>query len=455
MGASTEVGRLQAKLDVHLHEEPIGTLAPAEGGYELTYARAVVDRAGEGATPLSRSLPVRAEPYGAESARPYFEGLLPDGMRRVRIASELGLDPGDSLGLLAALGRDCPGAVVVLPHGSEPPAPDPGSVVWADPAEAEELVEIPPPRLFDPGNEARMRFALPGERHRFAVVLDDANARWAWPQPGLPSTHILEPEDGEYPDFVVNRVACTAALREIGLPVAPLRLGTIAGNPCALAERFDRRGEGAAATRVHHETIWQALGFPPGAERRTEEAERPGFAHSADLLRELGGEAAVETLFKIGFAGFLLGNGAEEIVERRDLHGRHCALPLEGGREAPAATYHGIASTDVYASEEDVARTLPEWVKHTSGYAGLVRIGMECRFEQQRAVELGLDLANALGPGLRAVTDRAEEEGWYRPVLDEIVLVVTKRAMQLVEDLADTIRGPDGQTLREAGRFLR
>jgi hypothetical protein len=39
-----------------------------------------------------------------------------------------------------------------------------------------------------------------------------------------------------------------------------------------------------------------------------------GATHSAELLRGLGGEAAVETLFKVGFASFLLGNGAEQIV---------------------------------------------------------------------------------------------------------------------------------------------
>jgi hypothetical protein len=33
---------------------------------------------------------------------------------------------------------------------------------------------------------------------------------------------------------------------------------------------------------------------------------------------------------------------------------------------------------------------------------------------------------------------------------EQIVLVVGKRAKQLVEDLADAIRGPDGSTLREA-----
>ncbi len=409
-----------------------------------------MDRAGEGTTLLSRSLPVRAEPYGAEQARPYFEGLLPDGLRRERIARELGLDPADGLGLLAELGRDCPGAVVVLPAGEEPPAADPGSLAWLADDELEELLAVPPPRLFDPDNEPRMRFALPGERHKLALVRDEQGDCWAWPQPGIPSTHIVKPETGEYPDFVVNQVACTAALREMGLPVAPLVRATIAGQPCALARRFDRRGEGPAATRLHHETIWQAAGLPPQAVLREPQAERPGFVRSADLLREIGGEAAVETLFKVGFANFLLGNCADDIVQRRDLHGRNSSLLLDGGRET-LAPFYGIASTDVYYSDKNTTRTLPEWVEHTSGYMGLMRIGIECRYEPQPALTIAMRTARSLGESLKEVTERAVEQGWYRAVIDEIALVAANRTVQLFEDLQDIVRGPDGKTLREAG----
>ncbi len=223
-----------------------------------------MDRAGEGTTPLSRSLPLRAEPYGAAAARPYFEGLLPDGLRRERIARELGLDPADGLGLLAELGSDCPGAVLLLPEGERPEDPDPDALAWLGDDELEELLAVPPPRLFDPANERRMRFALPGERHKLALVRDEQGDRWAWPQPGMPSTHIVKPETGEHPDFVVNEVACTAALRRLGLPLAPLEPMRVAGRPCAVAARFDRRlRQGEAAAADEH-----------GVERRPRGADR-------------------------------------------------------------------------------------------------------------------------------------------------------------------------------------
>ncbi len=407
-----------------------------------------MDRAGEGTTLLSRSLPLRAERYGAEQARPYFEGLLPDGLRRERIARELGLDPADGLGLLAELGSDCPGAVLVLPEGERPEDPDPDSLAWLSDDELEELLAAPPPRLFDPDNERRMRFALPGERHKLALVRDEQGDRWAWPQPGMPSTHVVKPETGEYPDFVVNEVACTAALRRLGLPLAPLEPMRVAGRPCAVAARLDRRGDGLPATPRHQETFWQALGFAPGAERAAEELERPGFLHSAELLRAIGEEDAVETLFKLGFACFMLGDHADDIVGRRDLHGRNASLLLRPGG-ATLGPFYGIASTDVYGSDDQTARTTRESVEHTSGYAGLMRVGMECGREPLPAVTTGLEMAALLGRALGATAERAQERGWYHPVIDEIIFVVGRRANQLLEDLKDVVRGPGGRSLRD------
>jgi serine/threonine-protein kinase HipA len=441
---SSETGRS----GVWLHGEPVGTLAPGDGGYEFAWLPAAVERFGAGAMPLSRSLPVRAEPYGAERARPYFEGLLPDGMRRERIARELGLDPGDGLGLLAELGGDCPGAVLVLPEGGRPGEPG-DAPSWLTDAELEELLEIPPPALFDPEDELRMRFALPGERHKLALIRDEQNDRWAWPRPGMPSTHVVKPETGEYPDFVANEVACTEALRRLGLPLAPLEPITVAGRLCAVAARFDRDGDRPPATPRHLETFWQALGFAPGAERAAEEADRPGFAHSAALLRAIGEGDAVETLFRLGFVSFLLGDHADDIVGRRDLHGRNASLLLHDGG-ATLGPFYGVASTDVYDSDEHTARTLPEWLEHTSGYIGLMRVGIECGRDPQTAIFTAMRTAGLLCRTLGATAEQALEEGWYRPVIDEIVSVLTKRMTQLFEDLKDVIHGPDGRSLREA-----
>jgi hypothetical protein len=98
-----------------------------------------------------------------------------------------------------------------------------------------------------------------------------------------------------------------------------------------------------------------------------------------------------------------------------------------------------------------MARTIVEWAEHTSGYAGLMRIGMECERVPFEAVITGVRLAGEITQGLGSVVERALEEDWYRPVIDEVVFVVTKRAKQLSEDLSFVVKGPHGETLPRFG----
>lgn len=108
-------------------------------------------------------------------------------------------------------------------------------------------------------------FALPGERHKLAVVFDEENVRWAWPRAGLPSTHILKPESIERPGLASVEMACTTAYREMGLPVALPGVGRVADVPCFGSVRFDRWGDGPVVERLHQESFAQALGLAPDA----------------------------------------------------------------------------------------------------------------------------------------------------------------------------------------------
>lgn len=104
-------------LAVHLHGGRVGTLQRGAGNdYTFAYEAEVVADAGAGAVVLSHSLPVREEPYDAISTRIFFDALLPESSRREEVARELRIDSSDGYGLLAAVGRDCAGAVVIVPE---------------------------------------------------------------------------------------------------------------------------------------------------------------------------------------------------------------------------------------------------------------------------------------------------------------------------------------------------
>jgi serine/threonine-protein kinase HipA len=400
-------------LDVYLSGKRIGFLSPGEeGGCNFAYAPELIEEIADGSVDpataqLSRSLPVRTEPYGPEETRPYIEGLLPEGVRRETIATELCIDPTDLYALIAELGRDCPGAVVFVPQGEPVERHDAGSLAVLSKDELVQVVGAPERGLIDPAHPQRMRFALPGEGHKLALVRDEAGDRWAWPEPGAPSTHIVEPEPGDMPHFAINAMACTSAVRRLGLPIAHSELMTIGGRRCLVSRRFDRWGEGADAVRVHQESFFQALGILPGSA----EAKDFGYLQSCALLREIEEEAAIETLFALAFCHHLLGSG-------RSVHGKRSALLYapEGPLLAPCSD---IASTTVY----DPAREQPSvfgLVRRTSNQPKLAPSAIANDFEFQPSVVNGLQTAAGLVEALRAVGQQAREEGWYSRLIDHI-----------------------------------
>ena len=108
-------------LDVRLRDRHVGRLVELErgGDYSFEYEASVALTA-PGAPLLSVSLPCRERPFEPTEARPFFEGLLPEGEIRERIARDLKVSTSNSFELLARLGRDCAGAVVLLPEGEQP-----------------------------------------------------------------------------------------------------------------------------------------------------------------------------------------------------------------------------------------------------------------------------------------------------------------------------------------------
>jgi serine/threonine-protein kinase HipA len=132
-------------LDVYLHGERIGALAPTgEDTYSFAYRPEVAAEASAAEAQLSMALPLRPEPYGPDASRAYVECLLPQGQRRAAIAEELGLRSTDGYGLIAALGRDCLGAVTFRPEGEGESPVEPGEPAWLDEGELEEVLRWTP-----------------------------------------------------------------------------------------------------------------------------------------------------------------------------------------------------------------------------------------------------------------------------------------------------------------------
>jgi len=411
-------------LDVHLYGERIGTLFPAgDNDYRFAYDPKLVDKLGAGNALLSNALPVRPEPFSFEASAAYVEGLLPDGRRRRKVAKELGIDPADGYGMLRELGRDCPGAVVFLPEGTAiEESPDPESLDWLTEEELAEVVKQPPPRLFTDECPGRMRFALAGARHKLALVRDEENDRWAWPQAGAPSTHIIKPETGEYREYVANEMFCSTVCRQVGLPVAKARVEEIGGRRCLVSERFDREGTGLGATRTHQESFAQALGVTPFAEEETEEGEAPGFAEATGLLHAVSRSDEVVTLLNVAFCNYMLGNG--------DAHGENFPL-VYGDERWRLGPVHDITSLAVYDEPLHTGLTIADDADETVYLLELAEICEECEFDFEILRGLASIAAARLGKAIETVASRSHKEGWYEPIVDRIVELAADRSFGL------------------------
>jgi serine/threonine-protein kinase HipA len=215
---------------------PIGTLisqgsGSANGGSLLHFAYDPTYLRHPQAVPVSASLPLRADVFPDAEARVFFDNLLPEGERRRNVALANRLDPADMAGLLEVLGRECPGAVSVLPRDA-PPVKAPGRLdtdyETLTPASLDALVADA--AVGRPAG-TRARFSLAGVQEKLALARDPASGTFLLPRASAPTTWLLkvEPRRGTYRGIVANEALCLSVLRRLGLPVAHAERTVIAG----------------------------------------------------------------------------------------------------------------------------------------------------------------------------------------------------------------------------------
>jgi len=413
-------------LDVYLADERVGELErQGPTRYRLRFADDVVERR-QGALLLSASLPTRSTPYPSGATKPFFEGLLPEGAIRSTIARTLGLSEDNGFGLLAELGADCAGAVVILPAGRPAPTPETGSIEWlGNDALAQRIAGLPRNPLGVTDAHGRVRLSLAGVQPKL-VVTRSASGRIGQPTGGAPSTHLIKPAQEQYPDLVANEAFCLRVARSSGLRAASAEILEVGGIECLLVERWDRTiDDDGRIARLHQEDFCQALGLLPAAKYETEGG--PSVAAMVGLLRGLGAPTLARDLNELVRAvalNFLLGNS--------DAHGKNYAVlyaPLGIGRLAPL---YDVVSTSVYPDlSQSLAMTIggiddPDEVD-TSAWR---RLASDSGLGSQvpRAVQT---FADRVVESARVVRDASRAEGWHGPVLDEIVALAERRAQQL------------------------
>ncbi|MGZ4693048.1 MAG: HipA domain-containing protein [Acidimicrobiales bacterium] len=258
---------------------------PRTGKMTLTYRAELLDRLDAGTLVLSAALPLRPERFSPSEAAPFLEGLLPDGWARAGLERRFDVHRVDSFSLLAAVGRECAGAVSLVPQG-EPWPPAPVALVGLDDdAVAARLAALED----DPfGVDDVTRVTLAGSPWKLPLTISP-DGSWAAPAPGHPSTYLLRPEPPDRKGLVVTEAFALEVMRRAGMLVVDAEATTIAGRDVLVVRRYDRTiGPDGAVNRIHQEDCCQALGA--SRSERTERAGGPRLEEVAELVADLASD---------------------------------------------------------------------------------------------------------------------------------------------------------------------
>jgi len=97
------------KAFVYFRDNPAGIIEKIPDGYRFTYNDEFI----KDNVAISRSLPLRREPYESKELFPFFSGLLPEGWYLDIVCSKLKIDKNDKFAILAASCEDTIGAVSI------------------------------------------------------------------------------------------------------------------------------------------------------------------------------------------------------------------------------------------------------------------------------------------------------------------------------------------------------
>ena len=327
----------QTRLSVWYEHSRVGTLRKAaDGGMEFSYDPAWIGA--PGAFPVTSALPLSDRTFRGAVAFSAFDNLLPDseGELRPRIAERIAAAGTDVHSLLAALGRDCVGALQFLPEGE---VPEPGPLRYRLLKNAEIADDLGGLTAAPLGLERDedFRISIAGAQEKTALLLLPEG--WAKPHGITPTSHIFKTPMGVLPgpdrvdlsDSVENEAFCLRLSAELGLPTAKAEIKTFDGQKALVVERFDRRWENGILRRLPQEDFCQALGIPS-----TQKYQKNGGPGIQDIMRHLqesdDPRADREIFFKAQIFFFLIG--------ATDGHAKNFSLHLGvGGRFRLAPLY--------------------------------------------------------------------------------------------------------------------
>ena len=327
---------------------------------------------------------------------PFFQNLLPEGIFRRFVAEEAAIDPLDHMGMIAACGKNMPGAVTAewedIPRATLQRLVTQNqdaleASVWSEPFQDALSISGVQPKI-GVNKEVEGRFVGRTSQGDAAIIAKLPSSEYA----RMPQLESL----GMTLAGLAGVDVCRFELAPMSALSAPHRydLGDEIDGQFLAVTRFDRdRGD-----KVHFEDFAQVFGRPP------EQKYAESYVAIAAVLLSLPqcGEAAVHELLRRIEVNELLGNA--------DMHLKNLGLLYRDRRHATLAPAYDITSTFLYNGGRGHAlRLMPGTEKqHLEPVFNPARLQAFCN-------ALGLQVAGAS----KVVRDVAAEAGrqWLAPIL--------------------------------------
>ena len=262
-------------LAVWTNGERVGTWAVADDGHRFQYEEAWLTS--PASRWLSLSLPFTPDniPHRGSVVLDFFENLLPDSdaIRR-RLQGRFATASTAPFELLAAIGRDCVGAIQLLPIGELPIGFDRIAAAPLTDAGVAQAIHsaVTGGRVLGQQDADDFRISIAGAQEKTALLRYQGT--WCRPLDATPTTHIFKLPLGlvgnlraDMKTSVENEWLCAQIIARLGLPVADCEMARFGEQAVLVVERFDRvllqpANAPPWLARLPQEDFCQALGQP-------------------------------------------------------------------------------------------------------------------------------------------------------------------------------------------------
>ncbi len=429
-------------LAVKMNDTLVGRLTLHSNGtltfsYDADWLTSSVSR------PISLTLPLSSRLYEGENVRQFLQNLLPDSDTVIgRMQRELAVPSADPFDLLAAVGRDCAGALQFSPDNNTSDTPAEATLLTTDDLSC--FIRESHTAPLGMTTENGLRFTVAGAQKKTALL--GRQGRWFIPQGDMPTTHIFKLPIGTLPgnppvDFSLsceNEWLCLLVTRLYGFAAAAAELRHFGTETVLIVERFDRQtaNDGMSQLRLPTEDCCQALGVP--AAFKYESDGGPGISTIMNLLRYSSRTAADrETFFKTQILFWLL--------QATDGHAKNFSVFLEKGGGFHLTPLYDIMSTAPLTATGVVS---PRRIKMAMGLLGKNK---HYRFFD---IEPRHFLSTAAAVGLPIETAKA----WLRELAEKTPSVIEAAIRELPPNFPSNVSEPifSGMSIRseKINRFL-